>query len=80
MGLESSGRVTVSAYETAEEHCVMVSDDGVGFDPSLRQDIRKHIGIHNIRERIHAMCGGRLTVESTPGKGTTAIIYIPKEV
>lgn len=28
---------------------------------------------------IPAECGGRLTIDSAPWKGTTAVIYIPKE-
>ena len=79
MGLESGGTVTVSSYETDKDYCVSVVDDGVGFDPSILLDGRKHIGIRNIRGRIEAMCGGTLTVESTPGKGTKAVITIPKE-
>ncbi len=79
MGLESGGRVTVSAYETDTEYCVKVSDNGVGFDVNAQPDGNRHIGIKNIRERISAICGGGLTVESTPGSGTTAVIYIPKE-
>lgn len=79
MGLESGGTVTVSSYETDKDYCVSVVDDGVGFDPSILLDDRKHIGIRNIRGRIEAMCGGTLTVESAPGKGTKAVITIPKE-
>lgn len=79
MGLESGGTVTVSSYETERDYCVSVVDDGVGFDPSMLQEDRKHIGIRNIRGRIEAMCGGTLTVESAPGKGTRAVITIPKE-
>ena len=79
MGLESGGSVTVSAYETDTDYCVRVTDNGVGFDVNAQPDDDRHIGIKNIRERISAICGGRLTVESTPGSGTTAVIYIPKE-
>lgn len=79
MGLESGGTVTVSSYETDRDYCVSVVDDGIGFDPSILLDDRKHIGIRNIRGRIEAMCGGTLTVESAPGKGTKAVITIPKE-
>ena len=79
MGLESGGTVTVSTYETDKDYCVSVVDDGVGFDTSILLDNREHIGIRNIRGRIETMCGGTLTVESTPGKGTKAVITIPKE-
>ncbi|MGN1350506.1 MAG: sensor histidine kinase [Anaerovoracaceae bacterium] len=79
MGLEKGGTVTVSTYETEKDYCVSVEDDGVGFDPSILQDSRQHIGIRNIRKRLEAMCGGTLTVESAPGKGTKAVITVPKE-
>ena len=79
MGLESGGTVTVSTYETDGNYCVSVVDDGVGFDTSILLDGREHIGIRNIRGRIESMCGGTLTVESAPGKGTKAVITIPKE-
>ena len=78
MGLESGGTVSVSTYETETAYCVCVKDDGVGFDKSRFVDERKHIGIKNIRGRIEAMCAGTLTVDSTPGVGTTALITIPK--
>ena len=79
MGLEEGGTVTVSAYETQTEHCVCVADDGIGFDMSAPADGKKHIGIRNVRERLQAMCGGSLTIESQPGAGTRAVIRIPKE-
>lgn len=79
MGLESGGKITVSSYETNEHYCVCVKDNGVGFDESAVYDTKKHIGIQNIRERLGAMCGGNLTVDSVLGKGTTAVITIPKE-
>lgn len=81
MGLESGGTVTISTYETDAAYCVCVKDDGVGFDPSIPSSVtgRKHIGIPNIRERLARMCGGTLTIESTPGHGTSAVISIPKE-
>ena len=79
MGLKSGGTVTVMSFETDKAYCVSVEDNGVGFDPAILRDDRKHIGIHNIRGRIEAICGGTLCVESAPGKGTKAVITIPKE-
>lgn len=79
MGLESGGNIIVSSYETDTDYCVRVEDNGVGFDKSAVYDTTKHIGIQNIRERVSAMCGGNLTVDSVQGKGTTAVITIPKE-
>lgn len=79
MGLEEGGTVTISAYEEPNDYCICVSDDGVGFDVSGLTDSKKHIGIRNVRERLQAMCGGSLTIDSQPGAGTRALIRIPKE-
>lgn len=79
MGLEEGGTVTISAYEAQADYCICVSDDGVGFDVSGLTDTKKHIGIRNVRERLQAMCGGSLTIESQPGTGTRVLIRIPKE-
>ena len=79
MGLESGGTVKISTYETKESFCVEVTDDGVGFEESIFSDGQPHVGIRNIRARIEAMCNGTLVITSTPGKGTTAVITIPKE-
>ncbi len=75
-----SGTVTVSSWETEDAWYVSVQDDGVGFDPEQRQhDGRSHIGLTNTRQRIEAMCGGTLTIQSVVGKGTTVRIRLPKE-
>ena len=55
-----------------------VHDDGVGFDVNEKpSDTRSHIGISNVRSRLESMCGGALTVESTPNVGTLVTIIIP---
>ena len=79
MGLETAGKVKISSYETEKFYEVCVKDDGIGFDESVFNDGKKHIGIANIRRRIEALCGGSLTIESIKNQGTTAIIRIPKE-
>lgn len=79
MGLESGGKVIISTYETKEAYCVCVKDDGVGFDMTQKKEDKKHVGIRNIRGRVEGMCRGTLKIESAPGRGTTAIIAIPKE-
>lgn len=79
MGLESGGTVKISSYESDNYYEVCVKDNGVGFDESVFDDGKKHIGIKNIRKRIESMCGGTLTIDSIIGKGTIAVIRIPKE-
>ena len=80
MKLSKGGTIRVVSYETDTHYCVSVEDDGVGFNTSELSDDRKHVGIRNIRERLHAMVNGFLDIESTEGVGTTVIIKIPKEV
>ena len=80
MRLESGGTVLVRSYETPTHFCVEVKDDGVGFDTSLPIDVKKHVGLRNIRGRLQAMVNGDLILESKPGVGTKAVIMIPKEV
>ena len=78
MKLPEGGTVIISSWETENGYCVSVEDNGAGFDTSVLLDERKHIGLRNIRGRVEAMCGGTLTVESTPGVGTKVVILIPK--
>ena len=79
MRLESGGTVLIHAYETPTHFCVAVKDDGVGFDPSLPIEEKKHVGLRNIRGRLKAMVNGELRIESKLGVGTCATIMIPKE-
>ena len=80
MRLETGGTVVIRSYETPTHFCVVVKDDGVGFDPSLPIDEKKHVGLRNIRGRLKAMVDGDLILKSQPGVGTKAVIMIPKEV
>jgi len=46
-----------------------IRDDGCGFDPQSVDDSQK-FGLRGMRERVE-MLGGKLTIDSIPGKGTT---------
>lgn len=73
------GTVNISTIETEDAYVITILDDGVGFDPDKpREDGRSHTGITNVRQRLRVRCGGELTIESTLGVGTTAVIRIPK--
>lgn len=57
--------------------CVRVQDDGVGFDPdAVHTDGTCGFGLFNIRERLRDV-GGRLGLESEPGRGTCAVLTVP---
>ena len=79
MKLQKGGSIRVVSFETESDYRVCVEDDGVGFDTSLLLDERKHVGLRNIRERLKAMVGGTIEIESTVGVGTKVLIIIPKE-
>jgi len=50
-----------------------VIDDGVGFDP---QAVGTGTGVQNMKDRV-ASLGGRLSLESRPGRGTTVSGLLP---
>jgi signal transduction histidine kinase len=54
---------------------LMVSDDGVGFEPAAAGTGRQ-LGLASMRERARA-AGGRLKVASRPGGGTTVTLEVP---
>ena len=56
----------------------IVEDDGRGFDVEsvLNSGQPTRLGLHGMQERA-SLVGGKLTLESTPGIGTTVFIEIP---
>ncbi len=54
---------------------VMVEDDGVGFALDTISG-QSHLGLFGMRERVE-MLGGRLSIESSTGKGTTIVVEVP---
>ena len=79
MKLPKGGTIRVVSYENDTHYCVLVEDDGVGFDTGVLLDERKHVGIRNIRGRLKTMVNGTLEIESKEGVGTKVLITIPKE-
>jgi GAF domain-containing protein len=52
-----------------------ISDNGVGFAPGLGTE-PGHGGLSNMAERAQSL-GGRLSLESAPGKGTSVVVEVP---
>jgi signal transduction histidine kinase len=66
--------VSIVLGRKSDSVSVIVEDDGVGFDPDRpRED---GLGLIGMRERV-SLIGGRLTIESRPGAGTTFIAEVP---
>jgi signal transduction histidine kinase len=62
-----AGRAIMSLCLAADGVTLVISDDGVGFDPATKSAHSLGLGI--MRERM-ARLGGELTVTSAPGRGT----------
>jgi signal transduction histidine kinase len=70
-------RLQVALERAPGELTLTVTDDGVGFDrPAV--DSGSHFGLKGMQERADAL-GGRVMVQSEPGRGTTVRIMIAVE-
>ncbi|MFE4594618.1 GAF domain-containing sensor histidine kinase [Streptomyces laurentii] len=68
--------VTVSLTRGATGTLLTVTDDGTGFDPTTVRSAGRHLGLVSMRDRADGV-GGRLTVTSAPGRGTTIEMEVP---
>jgi PAS domain S-box-containing protein len=73
-----ASRVEVSIRELPDCICMRIKDDGKAFEVErvLHGKGSKRLGLLGMRERLE-MVGGKFTVESSPGKGTTVRAQIP---
>jgi signal transduction histidine kinase len=67
-------QVTVRLQAPGSEVCLLVEDNGPGFQP--RPAATGHFGIAGMRERVEGV-GGRLAIDSAPGKGARLEVHIP---
>jgi PAS domain S-box-containing protein len=67
--------VRIELHREGECVCLVVTDDGQGFDP---EDASRegHLGLAGIRARLERF-GGQLTIESAAGKGTRLEVSVP---
>jgi len=73
------GKVTIRTIGYSEFIKIVIEDDGVGFDMNaFKNDGITHVGLENVKSRIKSMCDGKLEVFSAVGKGTQAVITIPR--
>lgn len=57
---------------------ISIEDDGKGFAPEETKNHTLSFGLKTMRERAEGV-GGRLAVESVPGKGTKVVVTLPIE-
>jgi PAS domain S-box-containing protein len=66
--------VDVSLSPLGKDLVLIVRDDGKGFREGARTT---SLGLLGMRERAQ-VCGGELTIDSSPGKGTAVTLRIPR--
>ncbi|MEU6460129.1 GAF domain-containing sensor histidine kinase [Streptomyces sp. NPDC127113] len=71
-----AARVDVTLHRRGTGAVLRVTDDGSGFDPRTVRRAGRHLGLVSMRDRANGT-GGRLTVQSAPGKGTTIEMEVP---
>lgn len=75
------GTIVLRTWQEGATVLISICDDGIGFRPNHleRLDGNQSVGLKNVRFRLETMVKGSMDIESTPGKGTTVIIRIPRE-
>ena len=75
-----ANRAEVTLRTTPQSTCLIVADNGDGFDPmAVHQPARDHgWGLMIMRERA-ASIGAQLSIESAPGHGTKVIVTLDRE-
>ncbi|WP_407553815.1 GAF domain-containing sensor histidine kinase [Streptomyces sp. Pv4-95] len=68
--------VDVSLARHGQGALLRVADDGCGFDTGRVRRAGRHLGLVSMRDRAGGV-GGKLTVESVPGKGTAVEMEVP---
>ncbi len=74
-----SSRVRIGLVYDQHRIVVTIADDGVGFKPddhATGSAYSEHLGLLTMRERA-ARIGGRLSIASAPGGGTTVEAIVP---
>ncbi len=73
-----STQINLLLYADAQTIHLLVQDNGIGFDTEqvAQTDQRAHFGLAGMSERVRLL-GGTLSIESTPGTGTSIAVIIP---
>ena len=85
-----NGKITVKCFRDASDIIIKIADTGIGMDDATQKHIfdkfyqgdASHTGIGNglglpLAKRVVTLCGGKISVKSRTGKGTTFIVRLP---
>jgi len=70
-------KVEITVESVGENACLIIQDNGLGFDPQARSTPgdQPHWGLINMQQRV-ASFGGQLTIDSAPGQGTQISVCV----
>jgi signal transduction histidine kinase len=68
-------RVSVVLEKRDDLIVLIIEDDGVGFNPKLKKNRSRGLGLIGMEERA-ALVGGTFEIESAPKQGTTLYIRV----
>ena len=74
-------RVTIALQDVDDHLAIRVIDEGHGFDveaAAARAEQDGGFGLFSVRERLN-LVGGRMEIDSAPGKGTRVTLHVPGE-
>ena len=83
---EGEKKLSIRCYEEKNRLIWKITDTGVGMEPEVCQSLMsvnaKGYGVRNVNERLELLYGNsaQMLFASTPGKGTTVTVYIPKQL
>ncbi len=69
-----SEKIVVNLVQRGDRLRIEIRDWGVGFDPKNVQ--KNRFGLDGIRERARIL-GGKCSIKSKPGKGTSIVVELP---
>lgn len=70
-------RIDLYVEFTSQSVEVRIADDGIGFDLTAVNSRNGHYGIVGMQERVE-LFRGKLNIETSPGRGTTVSISVPR--
>jgi signal transduction histidine kinase len=77
----NASKVSISLAAVDGHVRLLIRDNGIGFDPvgATALVAQGHFGLTNMRERVE-MVGGKLLVDSSPGRGTTIAVEMHRRI